>query len=416
MKKILILTVTAGGGHNSAAKAMKEKSEAQGDRVKTVDMFAEFAPSISCWAVDRGYCIAVSRFRRIYNAFYNRYRGLPVEKALVSPEQRTVKKVYGGLLKLIYSFRPDVIYCTSFHCAVAMANLKRAYPIPAKIVAVMLDYVVSPFWECVADGVDKIGTPDKVFYDELICKGFNLMQITPTGIPVKICGCERSAARQKLGFKDDRFTVLIMFGGGYWKGAYSAFKAIAKGVKKPVQIIVVNGRDKKGKRRIDRAKKRLPPETEVLNLGYSDCVPTLMRASDIMVGKGGGLTVTESINCRLPLIATSKLAGQEYYNVEYLVARGAAEKYADRRQLINLVNAYLDDPRKAEKVRGKLAAMGGDGLAGLAEVIAEMPAADYSGIDYGIDYSRVNAEVKRARLTAYRREKFLYDYEKYKNL
>ncbi len=418
MKKVLILTVTAGGGHNSAAKAMKDYLENRGHEVKVVDMFNEFAPRITRWTVDKGYGIAVSRFRRIYNAAYARYRISATEKALVSPEQGTVKKVHNGLLEFIYTYRPDVIYATSFHCAVALANLKRVYPLPAKVVTAMLDYVVSPFWECAAEGVDKIAMSDKVFYHELVCKGFNLKQIEPAGIPAKGCVaiCEETAVSGKSAHKDKRFTVLIMFGGGYWGGAYAAFKAIAGGVKKPVRIIVINGCDQKTKRRIDKKIKRMPPQTEVINLGFADNVPSIMAECDVMVGKGGGLTVTESINCRLPLIATDKLAGQEYYNVEYLTSRCAAEKYKNRRELVRLVNAYMDDPHRAEAVRKKLALLGGNGLKSVAQIIEAFPKADYGGIAAQVDYKRVNGEVKRARLNTYKKEKLERRYEKYKNL
>lgn len=416
MKKILILTVTAGGGHNSAAAAMKEKLAEGGDEVKVVDMFREFAPGRSCWVADRGYAIAVSRFRRLYNAFYEHYRKRSESKALVGSEQRMVSKVYGGLLNLIYSYRPDVVYCTSFHCAVAMSNLKRAYDIPARVVTAVFDYVLSPYWECTPYGLDRIAVPDPTFYDQLICKGFNMMQIAPVGIPVRQCAdIDKAEARRLLGFKDDRFTVLIMFGGGFWKGAYRAFGAIAKGVKKRVRIIVVNGHDGKSKRKIDRRIPGLSPLTEVVNLGFSDCVPTLMQASDVMVGKGGGLSVTEEIECRLPLIATSKLAAQEIYNVDYLVKLGAADIYKSRRELARLVNAYIEEPRLLESKRSALARLNVCGLKELAAIIGEMPVADYAKAEIPADYSSVNRKVKKVRLGAYREEKLLNKYEKYKN-
>lgn len=412
MKKVLILTVTAGGGHNSAARAMKACLENEGYEVLTVDIYKEFASRFNRWLVDTGYNVAVSRFLRLYNAFYERYRRYPVHKALVSPAHNPIKRVYGGLLKIIYEFRPDVIYATSYHSAIAVADLKRAYPIPAKVVTCMLDYVVSPFWESAADGVDKICLADKSFYDEIIFKGYNFLQTAVTGIPVKTGGKDKRSAREELGFKDDRFTVLIMFGGGYWGSAYPVFKAVAKGVKKPVRIIVVNGHDEKGRRKIAGAAKSLGGNTEVINLGYCGNVPTLMSASDILVGKSGGLTVTESVNCRLPLISTAKLAAQEYHNSEYLIKRGAAEKYKNRKELVRLLNEYIDDPDKAEQVRLRLGELNTDGLQRVAGIIEKFPAADYGGVDTEVDFSTVNGRVKRERKKAYRHAKILYAYEK----
>lgn len=63
MKKVLILTVTAGNGHNSAANAMKNKLQETGEvEVKIVDIIKEYTPALNSWTVDKGYNIAVGVF------------------------------------------------------------------------------------------------------------------------------------------------------------------------------------------------------------------------------------------------------------------------------------------------------------------------------------------------------------------
>ena len=68
--------------------------------------------------------------------------------------QASVKDLNGKLLKLIYDFKPDVIYATSYYCGMALANLRRVYKIPSVNIACMLDYVVSPFWEASIGGIE----------------------------------------------------------------------------------------------------------------------------------------------------------------------------------------------------------------------------------------------------------------------
>ena len=62
MKKILILTVTAGNGHNACAMAMKEKLEQLGDvEVKIVDILKEYSTPFNIWVADKGYNIAIGK-------------------------------------------------------------------------------------------------------------------------------------------------------------------------------------------------------------------------------------------------------------------------------------------------------------------------------------------------------------------
>ena len=49
-----------------------------------------------------------------------------------------------------------------------------------------------------------------------------------------------------------------------------------------------------------------------------------MHISDLIVTKPGGLTVTESLACRLPLAIYNAFPGQERDNAEFLVKTGAA--------------------------------------------------------------------------------------------
>jgi 1,2-diacylglycerol 3-beta-galactosyltransferase len=43
-------------------------------------------------------------------------------------------------------------------------------------------------------------------------------------------------------------------------------------------------------------------------------MPTMMRAADAIICKAGGLTVTESLACGLPLLLTDVIPGQETGN------------------------------------------------------------------------------------------------------
>jgi 1,2-diacylglycerol 3-beta-galactosyltransferase len=48
-----------------------------------------------------------------------------------------------------------------------------------------------------------------------------------------------------------------------------------------------------------------------------------MRAADCVLGKAGGLTVSEALACGLPLIMVDVIPGQETGNAEYVVSGNA---------------------------------------------------------------------------------------------
>ncbi|MBK9095287.1 MAG: hypothetical protein IPM84_21515 [Anaerolineae bacterium] len=57
--------------------------------------------------------------------------------------------------------------------------------------------------------------------------------------------------------------------------------------------------------------------------GFTREVPTLMHASDIVLTKAGGLSVSEALAAGLPIILHSAIQGQETGNVEHVVEHGA---------------------------------------------------------------------------------------------
>ena len=57
---------------------------------------------------------------------------------------------------------------------------------------------------------------------------------------------------------------------------------------------------------------------------YADNIPTLLRASDLVMSKAGGLIVTESLAAGLPLLLTEVIEGQESGNAEFIISPGAA--------------------------------------------------------------------------------------------
>ena len=359
MKKFLILTVTAGEGHNSIAKALSGKlSENPENKILQVDLFKRFASISKVKIIDSGYTMVCKFIPEIYNLVFRALQKQKPEKRDSSIVQAVIKKETKKLLKHIEQEDPDVIICTHFYPAIILTNLRKEKIINPniKIVSILFDYTVHPFFEC-AIGVDYMITPDKALHPILIQKGYKSEQLLDYGLPVNpefSKSLEKSTAREELGLDPNMFTVMIMLGGGGFGGTEKLVKKLLK-CETPIQILVVNGKDKESKKHIDKLISKEETIHKVHNYGYVNFVSKLMSASDLFTGKSGGVSVNESLNKNLPMALTEKLVAQEYDNMLFLNRNNACIKLTRKYNLLDAVEELSQDKHRLEELRKNIA-------------------------------------------------------------
>jgi processive 1,2-diacylglycerol beta-glucosyltransferase len=77
----------------------------------------------------------------------------------------------------------------------------------------------------------------------------------------------------------------------------------------------------------------------------------LMEAADVLVGKGGGLTVSESLAKHTPMIVFEAVPGQETRNASVLEKEGAGLVADSLEDAIAKVESLAKDPSKLEALR-----------------------------------------------------------------
>ena len=53
-------------------------------------------------------------------------------------------------------------------------------------------------------------------------------------------------------------------------------------------------------------------------LGFVKNIDEIMKMSDVIITKPGGISITEAMACRLPIVIREYLPGQEERNTEFL--------------------------------------------------------------------------------------------------
>lgn len=325
MRKYLILTVTAGEGHNSMAKAIKEKLEKDPNNVvKLIDIFKAYGKPGKVFFINDGYSAACKYALPIYNLTFRNMQMADVADKNKTVAQSWLEHETPLLLNDIYSFRPDVIIGTHFYSGIMITNLKRKFNIPAKVISLLTDYTIHPFHEC-ATKIDYLITPTDELHKMLIQKGYKTSQLKPLGIPVKdefSIVLSKEEAREKLGIDKNLFTIFISIGGGGFGGSDKILKKLLK-IDRPLQIIIVNGKNKQAFKRIENIIESAETEHKIINYGYVNNMHEIMSACDVVVGKCGATSLNEALNKNKVLILNDKLAQQEYDNMIYLSSHSA---------------------------------------------------------------------------------------------
>jgi processive 1,2-diacylglycerol beta-glucosyltransferase len=129
-----------------------------------------------------------------------------------------------------------------------------------------------------------------------------------------------------------------------------------------LQLLVVCGEDDATRMRLQQ--RSAPSAMPIRVFGFVDYMADLMAASDLVVSKAGGLTVSEALGRGLPLVLYHVIPGQERMNAQYVVQRGAAMIALRAVEVAAAVRRFLEDPGRAEAMRGAARALSHPNAAG----------------------------------------------------
>ena len=316
--KVLILTISAGQGHNKTARAINEYLLKCGVDVEVVDTYKYFNTPLSN-LVEKGYLLSTKFTPGIYGTIYSQQEKKDHNNNKINIVDVAGKIVSKDFYEFIDEKKPDAIVATHVFAANLITKLKEENGCDAKTYGVITDFTAHPFWETV--DLDYYVTPSSVLNNQMILKGISEEKILPFGIPIeskfsKII--EKSDARKTLGI-EDKMTVFVMTGSMGYGDVIKYVKDLDE-VPYDFQIITVCGNNYSLRQEIDH----LNTNKKIYNYGFVDNVDVIMDASDVIVSKPGGLTVSEALAKKLPMILIDPIPGQEERNREFLINNGLA--------------------------------------------------------------------------------------------
>lgn len=350
LMKVLIFTVSVGNGHDTMCSAIASFLSRHDDcKIMVSDIFKNkhetqntITNDIYFWFVEHN----INMVNGVYRWLNKDHTGKKHTLAhkLISPAIKSIQNT-------INTFRPDIIICAHVYPTIILSDLREKNQLDIPFIFLTSDFIPTIYLEC-APNIDYIISPSDLIHDKYLQKGFAPEKILHYGIPVrsKICDViEKPIAREIVNVNPDKFTILVMNGGFGVGNTLEVIKNILES-KHDFQMIVVNGSNQKMKDKIDEFIES-NSVSNIYNLGYSKKISELLSASDLLIGKAGGLTVSEALNKRLPILAVKNLPWQEYDNMLFLKENGAGEYIDDENKIYSIIDKFIENPEILENMR-----------------------------------------------------------------
>lgn len=341
--KILILSITAGQGHHQTGKAIGEYFEKRGHESMQLDCYEYLSPILK-EAVSGGYLMSTKYSPGLYGKVY----GFAEESEEIDIAARMVKDInhllYRKLKKYILEYSPDAIICTHVFAAILMTYVrKKAVDIPT--FGIVTDFRLHPYWEIT--NIDYYVTANEYLEYSICKKEISKEKLLPFGIPITenfSVSVPKDEARTSLGMANE--TTLLIMGGSMGYG--NIIKNLGKidDLEIPFQIITVCGNNE----RLHDDIEHIDFIHKVYNYGYTNQIGLLMDASDCIITKPGGLTVSEALAKRLPMILTKPIPGQEERNMDFLLNFGAAMKVSQKMPVDEVVCQLIRSEKRRKNM------------------------------------------------------------------
>jgi UDP-N-acetylglucosamine:LPS N-acetylglucosamine transferase len=315
-----------GAGHQGASGELARRLSVRGRDPVVVDFLDAF-PRVMAEAWERFYRFqlryAPNSYEKSYQLFYRR-------PELWGPFVSFERVLAGGqVLRWVQEHDPDVIVSTYSFATLVLGRLRQEGALRVPVANFLTDFGVHP--RTVHPGIDL----NLALHDgpgrraaELTSRPTTVAgPVVPPAFADPAGAVERRVeGRTWLGVGDDERLVVVAAGSwGVGEGLAETVAAIAGSGR--YRVATLCGSDR-------RLRARLEQRNLGIALGWTDRVPALLAAADVLVENAGGLTSLEAFAVGVPVITYRPIPGHGRDNVKGMLAAGVTTSPADEFELL----------------------------------------------------------------------------------
>ena len=354
-KKVLITYATYGSGHKTVANYLANYLINHSDyEVKVIDLmdYENLIGLISKKAFEQNFKFRTSSaiFSVLYELFDFKTTTLPYKVA--------TKAIFKNkaLQEEIISFNPDLLISTHFFGNITLGMLNRKKLTNTKIISIITDYKSHEMWEKDVKSIDALIVSNDIVKNDLITRGIDEKEIYAYGIPISESFTSVSPEekiKEKYHVNNGKKTFLFFAGGSI--GSSFSYKYLKRLLEEEydINIIYVCGKNEKLKKKTEKMIEKYEYKN-VYPIGFSKEVNNLLNISDVVITKPGGLSITESLEMKKPMLLIPGNGGNEIYNARFVCKNGYGINCKTPRKLAKTVGKMIKRKHIILNMRRKL--------------------------------------------------------------
>lgn len=263
--------------------------------------------------------------------------------------------MFGKFVDYVREKNPSAVICTHITAANVAVSARMLLGETFPIVCVPTDYEIEGLWPHLS--TDLFCVADERMAETLRPRRVPESRIKVTGIPAAPAFSmkyDRDEVRREFGLPDDK-QVALFLAGATLPRPYMHFRNSVREMLPymhafdDMEIVIVAGKDADYAEET-RSYVRERGLVNVRVLDYVTNMAGLMSASDLIVCKPGGLTVTECLCIGTPMVLLGRAYGQEKCNVTMLTSTGAAYHVTTWRELLDILRQINEHPRMTDGI------------------------------------------------------------------
>ncbi|MCB9798657.1 hypothetical protein H6758_02940 [Candidatus Nomurabacteria bacterium] len=336
-ERILILSVSAGSGHTSAAVALEQEAHAQGIDAKHIDLL-ELVSGKAKKLVANSYESFIKSFPTLWGFLYKNANRPSASKGL-SELSKLVHIMHAKKLNdFVADYKPDRIIATHFLPAHVFSDMNKDRSISIPVDAVLTDYGVHALWA--HPNMRRYFVAAESTSDELK-KFVPKANTVVSGIPIRSAFYDTYSLtdlQKQLNLKDNLPTLLFLAGGHGLIPLDHYVRIAIDGISHPCNIVAIAGENAK----LQASLKNLAPKQHHYQAhGWTDQMQNFMRCSDVVISKPGGITTSECITLQKPLLAIEPIPGQEIDNAQFIEQHHLGKHISQKESLADTIEKIL---------------------------------------------------------------------------
>jgi 1,2-diacylglycerol 3-beta-galactosyltransferase len=314
--RILFTISDTGGGHRSAAVAMRAAVELlAGDAVEChiVDMLASSGVPV-VKSAPQVYDVLRGRWLKVFDFAFRITDGPKRVEALT---WMLYFSAHRNIFAVLEDIRPTMVVSVHSLTNRFIANTRRVYRLSFHFITVVTDLVsIHASWADPEAELCIVPTNEAV--ERQVKFGLEPERVVRTGFPVHpkfaSYNSSRIEARTRLGLEHERFTVLVT-SGGVDSGQLRELLSQLVATYPEHQLLVVTGKNASQKEELEQL--RLGERIHIY--GFVNNMEDLMGASDLVITKAGPGTLMEALVIGRPVIVTEAIGMQERGNIDFVL-------------------------------------------------------------------------------------------------